>query len=403
LGDFINSFVLSYQFFGSLYTHLPVEKIMARQVRILLLVPHLGGGGAEKVIALLSRGLSQKKYELHLGLVTQTDTGSESIPPHVHLHLLGASRVGTGAFKLLRIVRRLKPDLILSGMFHLNFLVLLIRILFPRGTRVVVRQNGTVSAALAFGGLPAYTRLLYRLLYRRADCVICQTPAMARDLTAEVGIGEIRLAVLPNPLDMEEIREKSHESPSHWSGAGPHLLAVGRLAREKGFDLLLRALLTVREQIPDTDLTIAGAGPEEAFLKAECRNLGLEAAVHFTGRVNSPSVYFPGATAFVLSSRHEGLPNALLEAAAGGLPIVALPASEGLVDLLRGQPGAWLAEEVSAEALAATLLSVFRSISPGQRFEHSFIEPFRIEPAIRAYEDLIDKVLVGSALKEPRH
>ena len=92
-----------------------------------------------------------------------------------------------GAFRLLRLVRSLKPDLILSGMAHLNFLVLLLRPFFPRGTRVLVRQNGTISTTLAFGGVPWYTRLLYRLLYRRADGVICQTQSMAEDLARELG------------------------------------------------------------------------------------------------------------------------------------------------------------------------------------------------------------------------
>jgi glycosyltransferase involved in cell wall biosynthesis len=277
-------------------------------------------------------------------------------------------------------------------MFHLNFLVLLLRPLFPSGTRVLVRQNGTVSAALAFGGLPAYTRLLYRLLYRRADRVICQTPAMAKDLAAELAIEESQLSVLPNPLDVDAIRTAIAGSPDLWTGPGPHLLAVGRLSREKGFDLLLRALAIVRKRFPDADLAIAGAGPEEAALKAQCRDLDLESAVRFAGHVAHPSAYFPGASAFVLSSRHEGLPNALLEAAGGGLPIVALPASEGVADLLRGQPGAWLASEVSASALASALLEALEALSPGQRFDHSFIDPFRIERAIRAYEDLIDAV-----------
>ncbi len=293
---------------------------MAKRPRILLLVPHLGGGGAEQVIALLARGLSRERYELHLGLITQADTGSESVPSWVHIHAFGAPRVRSGAFKLLQLVRRLKPDAILSGMFHLNFLVLLLRPLFPRETRVLLRQNGTVSAALAFGNLPAYTRLLYRRLYRQADCVICQTPAMARDIAVELSIDGNLLVVLPNPLDVDAIRDAIRESPSLWTGPGPHLLAVGRLAREKGFDLLLRALAIVREQFPRADLTIAGAGPEEASLKAACRDLALEAAVRFTGRVLSPSAHFPGASAFVLSSRHEGLPNALLEAAAVACP-----------------------------------------------------------------------------------
>jgi len=70
---------------------------------------------------------------------------------------------------------------------------------------------------------------------------------------------------------------------------------------------------------------------------------------------------------FVLSSRHEGLPNALLEAAAGGLPIVALPASGGIVDLLRDQPGVWLAPEVSTEALADSLRTALRALRPGEK------------------------------------
>jgi glycosyltransferase involved in cell wall biosynthesis len=377
-----------------------VEKSTTERPRILLLVPHLGGGGAEQVIALLARGLSREKYELHLGLITQADTGPEKVPSWVRIHALGAPRVRSGAFRLLQLIRRLKPDALLSGMFHLNFLVLLLRPLFPSGTRVLVRQNGTVSAALAFGNLPAYTRLLYRLLYRHADSVICQTPAMARDLAAELAIEENRLTVLPNPLDVDAIRSAIAKSPDTWTGPGPHLLAVGRLSREKGFDLLLRALAIVREQIPYAGLAIAGAGPEEAALKAQCRDLGLEGAVRFAGRVDHPAAYFPGASAFVLSSRHEGLPNALLEAAAGGLPIVALPASQGVVDLLRGRPGVWLATIVSADALASSLIEALESLSPGQRFDHPFIDPFRIDRAIRAYEDLIDAVLPGRKVPE---
>lgn len=364
-----------------------------RRPRVLLLIPHLGGGGAERVMAQLARELDDKKYELHLGLLTQAETGRESPPTGVHLHALGVPRVRAGAFKLLRLVRRLKPDLILSGMFHLNFLVLLLRPFFPRGTRVLVRQNGTVSAALAFGGLSWYTRSLYRFLYRNADRVICQTQSMADDFAEELGLPESLIAVLPNPVDVEQIRSFIGVNPAPQNGSGPHLLAVGRLSREKGFDLLLRALALVRNQLPDAHLLIAGTGPEEDALKVECHALGLDSAVRFAGQIERPWKHFPDATLFVLPSRHEGMPNALLEAAAGGLPIVALPASGGIVKLLRDQPGAWLAHEVSAEALASSLLAALQALRPEQRFAHPFVEQFRIGRAIRAYEELIDRAL----------
>ena len=79
--------------FRSLYTYQPVEKSIKQRSRILLLIPHLGGGGAEQVIALLARGLSREKYELHLGLITQIDPGPDAVPSWVHVHSLGATRV----------------------------------------------------------------------------------------------------------------------------------------------------------------------------------------------------------------------------------------------------------------------------------------------------------------------
>ena len=373
---------------------------MTQRLRILLLIPHLGGGGAEQVIALLARGLAAGKYEVHLGLVTGSAPAAQDLPPELIVHELRATRVRTSLFRLLRLVRRLKPALILSGMAHLNFLVLMLRPFFPRHTRVLVRQNGTVSSALAFGGLPGYTRLLYRLLYPRADGIVCQTRAMAEDLGREVGIREKQITVLPNPVDLDGIRTAAFCSPSVWRGPGPHLLAVGRLSREKGFDLLMQALAKVRERFAHADLVIAGSGPEEMDLKALRHELSIEDAVQFAGQVDSPYAYVPGASLYVLSSRHEGLPNSLLEAAAGGLPIVALPASLGIVELLRREPGAWLAPEISAEALAACLVSALQALRPGERFAHPFVDAFRMQQAIQGYEKLIDVVIEGPTLRE---
>jgi len=366
---------------------------MKQRIRVLLLIPHPGGGGAERVVALLARALSREKYELHLGFVTAGGESGSELPPDVTAHWLGAKRVRNAVFRLLGLVRRVKPDVILSGMFHLNFLVLLLRPLFPRSTRVLVRQNGTVSASLAQDRLPFYTRTLYRLLYRRADCVICQTEAMAEDLARELGLRAKRIAVASNPVDWVAAGVDAAFNADNWSGPGPHLLAVGRLAKEKGFDLLLEAFWRVREFFPAAELVIAGAGAEEIALKERCREMGLKDAVRFAGYVDHPAEYFPGASLFVLSSRHEGMPNAMLEAAAGGLPLVALPASEGVVELLDGQPGTWLAREVSAAALTDSLLEALRELRPGERFTHAFLDTFKMERATRRYEELIDRMI----------
>jgi glycosyltransferase involved in cell wall biosynthesis len=343
---------------------------MARRTRILLLLSHLGGGGAEHVIALLAGGLAEERYEVHLGLVGQKDRSGESLPAWVHVHPLGAGRARAGAWPLLRLIWRLRPNVVLTGAAEVTFLVLALRPLFPAKTSVLVRQNATATSVMAFGRLPRIARLLYRVLYRNSDQVICQSRAMARDLAQVAGIGEEQIAVLPNPVDLAGIQAALRE-PAVQKSAWPQLLAVGRLSREKGFDLLLEALAAVRDQFPEVKLTLVGAGPEEQALKLLCRSLGLEDAISFAGRVDPPYTFFTSTTLFVLPSRHEGMPNALLEAAAAGLPMVATPASGGVVDLLRDRMGAWLAPEISAEALAATIIVALESIRPGERFPQS--------------------------------
>jgi glycosyltransferase involved in cell wall biosynthesis len=321
------------------------------------------------VITLLAKELPQEKYEVHLGLVTAAEALPSDLPPWVEVNALGAGRVRNGAFPLLRLIWRLKPDVILSGAAEVNLFALLLRPFLPPRTRILVRQNGTVSWALAHGGVPRYTRWLYRLLYPRADGVICQSRAMAEELTRELNLSEEKTEVLPNPVDLKRISE-AMDAPKVRIGPGPHLLAVGRLSGEKGFDLLLHALVTVRERFPGIDLIVAGEAREESSLKALCRRFYLETAVSFVGHIERVHAFFPGTTLFVLSSRFEGMPNSLLEASAAGLPIEATPASEGIVDLLRDQPGAWLAPECTTEALAKTLIAALESIRPGDRFRH---------------------------------
>jgi glycosyltransferase involved in cell wall biosynthesis len=388
------------------YTRFALNSAIDQRLRILLLIPHLGGGGAERVTALLAAGLSAGKYELHLGLVTgqARECAEESLPASVTIHRLGSRRVRGAALPLLRLIRQLRPAVILSGMAHLNFLVLLLRPFIDKRTKILARQNSTVSSALASGELPRPTRFLYRLLYPRADRIICQTQAMADDLVREAGLRREKLVVLQNPIEVDAIRARVNElatnaSVHEWSGPGPHLLAVGRLAKAKGFDMLLAAFAAVRVEFPAADLTILGAGSEEAALKAQAERLGLAHSAHFAGQVSEPARYFPGATAFVLSSRQEGMPNALLEAAAAGVPLVSLPSSEGLTDLLRGQPGVWLGEKRTEAALTQALLAALRSLRHGERFEHSFIEEFRLECALKAYESLIDSALRDAALR----
>ena len=290
---------------------------MVPRPRVLLLMPHLGGGGAERVAQLLASHLSPDRYDLHLGLMAsaQGSAAPDSIPSHVTVHSFPRQRVRNALPDLLRLVWRVRPGVILSGMAHLNFLVLAARPLLPRSTRVIVRQNGTISSILQDAVRPGILRTLYRALYPRANRVICQSDAMAHEMQDMIRVSSAAVAILPNPVDEGAIRCTIATSPSRWPSSGCNILAVSRLAPEKGLDILLRAFARIQADFPASRLVILGKGPQETALKELCAKLDLGASVEFAGHVDNPSVYFPGASLFVLSSRHEGIPNALLEAA----------------------------------------------------------------------------------------
>jgi glycosyltransferase involved in cell wall biosynthesis len=277
-------------------------------------------------------------------------------------------------------------------MAHLNFLVLLLKPFFPRRTRILIRQNTTASS-VAESWL---SRLPYRYIYPRADTIICQSEAMLRDFANNFSPPKSKLIVLANPISVSATPPVSHGRQQNWpADTWPRLLFVGRLAKEKGLDLLLHAMCEIRQQHSQAHLQILGTGPEEVKLRQLAQSLNLESAVTFAGHRQDLPNFYAGATLFVLSSRFEGMPNALLEAAAACLPIVSTPCSEGVSDLLRNAPGTWLTPAISSESLAKTTLLALADVKSQsdtpRRFPHAFLEPFKLDTAIAAYAALIEQ------------
>lgn len=369
-----------------------------QRARVLLLIPHLGTGGVQHVISTLARHFNVDKYEVHLALITQSDSTCPKFPSSISLHCLGAKRARYAAFRLLRLMWRVRPDVILIGMAHLVPPLLLPRKFLPRGTRSIVRQNGPLSATLADLKPRILSRSLLAAAYRRANVIICQSSATAQELKEQLELCDSQIRILPNPVDTREIRQIASQPMIQHGPLNPYLLAVGRLVPEKGFDLLLEAFARLRNHFPRLQLRIAGCGPMRPALEAQSNLLGIDSRVEFLGNVSCPSQYFHDASAFVLSSREDELPNALLEAAAAGLPIIATPSSPGLTDLLQNRPGVWLAGAATVDALECALRNALGAIHPRQRFAHEWIQSFDLQSAMAAYEAMIDQTINESSI-----
>ena len=159
--------------------------------------------------------------------------------------------------------------------------------------------------------------------------------------------GCTNVTVIPNPcsLDGQKVSIKSAKSKT--------ILAVGRLHEQKGFDLLLQAWKPIEKTYSDWSLRIVGEGPKRAELEAQIESQGLKRVV-LAGATNNVLDEYEAASIFVLSSRYEGLPLALIEAMWCGLPCIAFDCPQGPAELLAENRG-WLVPDGDIAELTAQI------------------------------------------------
>jgi glycosyltransferase involved in cell wall biosynthesis len=208
-------------------------------------------------------------------------------------------------------------------------------------------------------------RLLERVVARRADLVLCVSPDLEARMRA-AGARRVGRAIVP-AADPGLARESGQVSlsPDGEASAGsvPLVLAVGRLAAQKGFGTLLEAAARWQDLDPAPLLAIAGDGPLGEDLRAQAASLGVETA--FLGHRDDVTDLLAAATVFVLPSRWEGQPLILQEALRAGAPIVATRVG-GIPDLV-GDDAGLLVDPDDAPALAAAVRAVLTDVSLAAR------------------------------------
>ncbi len=282
---------------------------------------------------------------------------------------LSAARALTSLIPLALHLRRTRPDWVISAQNFANIIAVMANLLAGRPSKVIVternavsRERGTYAGLLGAGRLKGRVLLLLmRLIYPWADRIAANAGDGARDLAETIGLSPSQVRVLYNPTfdpGLLEAGEAEMGNASHpfLNGAGGALvIAVGRLAPQKDFGTLIRAFALVRAHIP-CRLLILGEGPDRTALEALTRSLGVEADIAFPGFLENPHALVRRADLFVLSSLFEGLPNALIEAVALGVPCVSTDCLSGPREILLDGRGGILVPVGDPQRLAAGIL-----------------------------------------------
>jgi glycosyltransferase involved in cell wall biosynthesis len=240
-----------------------------------------------------------------------------------------------GFLRLLALLRKIRPQVLHSHMFHANLLARLARLFYPAPV-LISTLHSIAESGRESGKIKSRDRL-YRLTDSLADVTVAVCNAVAERHSGAGAVSKKRLRVIPNGVDTRVFRPDAErrERMRRELGLGTEFgwLAVGRLMWKKGYETMLRAFAEEGRGL----LLIAGSGPQEKELEELARELGVHA--RFLGARDDVPELMAACDGFVQSSMVEGLPLALLEAAASGLPSVVSDAGGVSEVVLDGRTG----------------------------------------------------------------
>jgi glycosyltransferase involved in cell wall biosynthesis len=266
----------------------------------------------------------------------------------------------------------------------------------------IAREGNNIARATADEASGSLARkaamALTRRAYRAADRVLVNSHEMAAGTARELGLDPARLRVINNPTDVDAIRRAAAE-PLADPPVRPFIVSVGRLERQKGHDLLLRAFAAGRAR-QGHDLVILGEGAAAGSLAALAASLGIADRVRFEPFTDNPWAWVKRARLFVLPSRWEGFPNALAEALACGTASLAADCRYGPSELIAHGESGWLVPSEDVEALGAAIDRLIADpalcASLGGEGRRR-IEAFRLETIVPLYADLLREQLACTA------
>lgn len=361
---------------------------MTKAIDIFFILPNLGAGGAQRVISFVAKTIDKKKFNPTLVIIASEDNVKYDISgiPTVFLNKSRALFSIPAIFKLLK---KKKPDVVVSTEGHINVLMATLSIFFAK-TKFIGREVNVISILdqhmdMSNKGVPFLTKITYNKL----DRIICQSNDMLNDLKKNYNLREEKLVVINNPISKNFIPKKE-------KGQGDstvfRMVTVGRLAKQKGHHRILEALSQLDFPF---QYTIIGDGPEKQNIQSLISSLQLANQVTHIPFTNNVADYLAKNDLFLQGSYVEGFPNALIESCAVGTPVLVFKALGGIDEIVVPGENGFVVENVPQYVEKIKHFRDSRQDWRPMDVSKYVYEKYNADRIIRQYENLFEQILAN--------
>ncbi|MBD8018468.1 glycosyltransferase [Kaistella pullorum] len=353
---------------------------------IIFILPDLETGGAERVITTIANHLPRELFEPKILLMRKAGGYLKHLKEDVEIIDIKTQKMRFALKPILLEIIRRKPDIVFSGYGEINAYISLFIPLFPK-TKFIARETNVVSEHVKRPEI----RFFYRF-YNNFHRIIAQSDDMKTDLIENLRIDEHKIVKINNPVDFDFIRSQT-ENAKKCESFKPdfkNVVAIGNLSARKGFDNLLKVFSHLKNE--KILLHIVGNGRDYALLQHLRRHHGLDNVI-FHGQHENPYRFLLFADLFVLSSRYEGFPNALLEAGACGTYALANNCPGGISEIIEHQINGEILDINQHEIFAGRIRELVNLEFDRETMRQSIATRFSKDFIMSKYENLILNII----------
>lgn len=327
--------------------------------RILIVLPDLRGGGAERLHVHLAKRWNSQGIKVDFALMNRRGELLDLLPNGVNVVELGSTRIRGVIAPLARYLRKVRPDVTIAAMWPLTSAAVVAWWLAKRPGRLYLSDHVQLSMSCVQElKTPLWMlRVSMLLTYPTASGLIAVSEGVKQDICRLGGLSDSKVRVIYNPTAVGvSVRKDSLEIRNNLWGAGfdQHILSVGTLKAQKDHATLIRAFALLPASL-NAKLVILGEGSLRSELVILIGQLGLQGQVTLPGYAIDPYPWFQSADLFVLASRWEGFGNVIVEALECGVPVVSTDCQSGPAEILQNGRYGRLVPVQDPAALAAAI------------------------------------------------